>query len=294
MSDYDNSGVTETDASVTASDFKVEVGARLQAIREERGLTRESAAEVLRCSVDKIGSSERGRTALSAVEMSILLDFYDVRGARREHLEALAEKAKKRRSPAPWSAAVSPRLKRFFQLEETAVRVRTYNPLLVHGLAQTEDYARALIAGEGGRRPAQVEQLVRARMARKARLNGPSPVSLTIAIPEAGLRSGIGGPELMRGQIEHLIELSTSGRADIRVIPNGPAVYRSQSFAFSILDPAGRRNPVVYLEHMLDGVLIEDAARVSEFEDAFEDMLNTVALSPGDSVTLLATVAEQP
>jgi len=281
------------DAMAGSSDFKTEVGAKLAALRTDARRKREEAADVLGCSVDKIGSIERGRTAISKLELRGLLDLYEVEGEQRVEIEELAAKARKRRSPAPWASAVPQRLRRFFQLEETARRIRTYNPELIHGLAQTEDYARALIGGEGVLRPVQVDQLVRARMSRQARLTGPSPVELTIALPEAGLRSGVGGQELMRGQLNHLIDLAESGRADIRVIPYGASVYRGRSFPFTILTSTGHRNPLVYLENMLDGMIVEDAERVSEYEDAFEHMLEDVALSPSDTVTLLATVAAE-
>jgi hypothetical protein len=94
---------------------------------------------------------------------------------------------------------------------------------------------------------------------------------------------------VMREQVEHLIHLSESGRAEIRVIPYGAPVYRGRSFPFTIL--TGHRKPLVYLENMIDGVVVEDARRVSEYEDAFDHMLEAVALSPSDTVTLLATVA---
>lgn len=273
-------------------DYKAEVGKRLQSLREAADFTRDDAARVLLCSVDKIGSFERGRTAIPPRDLRDLLDLYQVRGAARAELEDLAGKARKRRPPTAWSAAVPERLRRFFRLEETAHRIRTYNPDLVHGLAQTEAYARALIGGEGVLRPVQVEQLVDARMARQARLTGPTPVRLTIALPEVAVRSGVGGPDVMRGQVRHLIDLSESGRADIRVIPYG-AMYRGRSFPFTILDVAGRAKPLAYLENMLDGVVVEHDVSVGEFEDAFDHIIEVVALSPADTVRLLATVAEE-
>jgi transcriptional regulator with XRE-family HTH domain len=284
---------SDAEAFASSADFKLEVGGKLSSFRRGARRTREEAAVVLGCSVDKIGSIERGRTSISKLELQGLLDLYQVQGDERSEIEVLAEKARKRRSPAPWSAAVPERLRRFFRLEETAVRIRTYNPLLVHGLAQTRRYATELIGGEGVLRPAQVAQLVDARMARTERLSGPNPVELTIALPEAAIRPGIGGPDLMREQVDHLINLAESGRASIRVIPYDAPVYRGCSFPFTILTPAGVRGPLVYLENMLDGMVVEDDVRVREYEDAFEHMLEEVALSPRDTVTLLATVAAE-
>jgi hypothetical protein len=88
--------------------------------------------------------------------------------------------------------------------------IRAYNPELVHGLAQTEDYARAMIAASPLHRPADVPRLIQARMARQARLTDANPPRLHLVLSEAAVRGLIGGTAVMREQLRHLVEWTGS------------------------------------------------------------------------------------
>jgi transcriptional regulator with XRE-family HTH domain len=273
------------------TDYKLQLGEVLAEHRLHAKKSRKDAALQLHCSEAKIGTIERGRSAMTHSELEKLLDLFGVAGEERSAIEELAAAARQRRPPTPWGAAVPARLQRFFRVEETAKVVRDYHPELVHGLAQTEDYARAVV-GFNIVKPAEVDKLVQARMARQARLEGPQPVRPTLVLPEAALRLTIGSPKVMRHQLRHLVDLVDQGKADVRVIQASAGMHPARGFPFTILTPPGRRRTVVYLENLTDGIFVDDEERVEKYEAAFAQMLD-VALSTRDTVTLLATVAAE-
>lgn len=275
------------------TDYKLLLGEELTARRKQAAKTRVEAAEALGCSEAKIGTIERGRSAISLLELRGLLTLYDVPAPQRSHIEALASNARKRRPPTPWGAAVPPRLKQYFHAEETARQIRHFHTFLLHGLVQTEAYARTVIGHNRSLRPAEIEQLVQARMARQAWLRSGRSTRLTEVVPEAVLRSRLGGSDVMLEQLAHLTDLVSRDVIDLRVIPIGAGMYSCGGYCFTILTPtAEQRSAVVYLENLTDGVFVDDETRVEQYETAFAETLD-LALSPDATLELLATVAAE-
>ncbi|PRY43452.1 helix-turn-helix domain-containing protein [Umezawaea tangerina] len=275
------------------SDYKLLLGEELTTRRKDADKTRVEAAEALGCSEAKIGTIERGRSAISLLELRGLLALYDVPAPQRAEIEALALNARKRRPPTPWGSTVPPRLKQYFHVEETAREIRHHHTFLLHGLVQTEDYARAVIGHNRALRPAEVERLVEARMARQAWLKNGRPTRLTEVVPEAVLRSRLGGGDVMRGQLAHLTDLVSREVIDLRVVPIGAGMYSCGGYCFTILTRAAeQRSAVVYLENLTDGVFVDDETRVEQYETAFAEMLD-LALSPEVTLELLTKVAAE-
>jgi transcriptional regulator with XRE-family HTH domain len=275
------------------SDYKLLLGQELTTKRKDAAKTRLEAADALGCSEAKIGTIERGRSAISPLELRGLLALYRVPAEQRAQIEALAANARKRRAPTPWGAAVPPRLKQYFHAEETAREIRHFHTFLLHGLVQTQDYARAVIGHNRSLRPAEVEQLVQARMARQAWLTSDRPTRLTEVVPEAVLRSRLGGSDVMRGQLAHLTDLVSRDVIDLRIIPIGAGMYSGGGYCFTILTPAAeQRRTMVYMENLTDGVFVDDEPRVEQYEAAFVEMLD-LALSQEATLQLLATVAAE-
>ncbi len=272
------------------TDYKLQLGDTLNALRLRAGLHRADAAATLGCSEAKIGSIERGRSAVNAFELRELLNRYEVAGDERSAVEELGAEARKRRARTPWGAAIPDRLKRFFRIEETSTAIRYYHPEFIHGLGQTEDYARALIGANTALRPVEVDRLVQARMARQARLVGPHAPTLSMVLSEAALLQNVGGAEVMRGQIRHLIGLAERPDVSFRIIRFGVGAHPNRGFPFTILTPAAKRTIVVYLENLTDGIFVEEPDRVAQYEAAFVDLVKA-AVSVEDTVKLLATVA---
>lgn len=273
------------------TDYKAQLGDALTDLRKRAGKERADAALALDCSEAKIGTIERGRSAVATLELKALLDLYDVEGDERSDVEHLASEARRRRPRTPWGSVIPERLRRFFRLEEAAGSIRYYHPELVHGLAQTEDYARAIISANSSLRPGDVDRLVQARMARQTRLATSNPPALRLVLSEAAIRQIIGGPDVMRAQLRHLVALSVRPNIDVMVIPFTAGAHSANGMPFTILQAAHRKT-VVYVENPTDGLVVDEPDRVARYEEVFEELI-TLALSTAKTVELLDSLASE-
>ncbi|GAA2854898.1 helix-turn-helix transcriptional regulator [Streptosporangium fragile] len=134
--------------------------------------------------------------------------------------EALeAEGALMRLWPMVSHASAPPWFRPWLDVEATAEALRTWEPLIVPGLLQTEDYARAMLQGEPGVSPEQVEEQVTARMERQSILRRPKPPMLWVVMDEGVLHRPIGSPAVMAAQLERLLEAGQAPRITIQVLP---------------------------------------------------------------------------
>lgn len=268
--------------------YKQKLGEALVKAREAADVQREEAARTLGCSVSKIRTIEKGEVSIRPSELRDLLDLYDVSGDERADIEHLADIARQRRPRTPWGGAVPDRLRRFFDLEETAAAIHAYSPWLLQGLAQTEQYARAVIATNSSLAPDDVDRLVQARLARQVRLNSERPPAIHWVIDEHVLRMPVGGREVMRGQLAHLAAIGRKGVGELRVIPTQVGAHAGCGIPFLVLtDDDGKR--AIYVETLTDGRFVDDAERVERYENAMREM-TAVALSHDESLSLVDTV----
>jgi hypothetical protein len=280
-----------TQLGTNPTDYKTRLGLVLTDLRKRSGKERAEAARSLTCSEAKIGTIERGRSAVSALELAALLDLYRVHGDERADVEHLAAEARRRRPRTPWGSVIQPRLRRFFRIEETATVIQYFHPELVHGLVQTEDYAHALISAHPEHRPSDIPRLVQARMARQSRLTGSSPPELHLVLSEAAVRQRIGGPAVMRAQLRHLSALAERPNVHVGVIPFTAGAHPSNGAPFTLLASPALKT-VVYLENLTDGIFVDEPDRVARYEAAFKQ-LSGLALPQGETVALLDKLASE-
>ncbi|MEH0823524.1 helix-turn-helix domain-containing protein [Micromonospora sp. CPCC 205714] len=176
-------------------------------------------------------------------------------------------------------------------IEAEATALRWFEPLCVPGLLQTEGYARALLTGAGLFAPDEIEQQVVARLDRQAVLTPDRPPLLTAVVDEYVLRRRVGGPEVMREQLRHLVKLGSAlPRVRIQVVPLSAGAYCGVNGPFVIAtSPPGE--DVVYLEGQLHGQVIDRAEYVRQMVDVWESIRGE-ALSQQQSLELIAEVAE--
>ncbi|MEO3779540.1 helix-turn-helix transcriptional regulator [Micromonospora sp. B11E3] len=176
-------------------------------------------------------------------------------------------------------------------MEQEATALRTFEPLCVPGLLQTEGYARALLTGGGLFTPDEIEQQVAARLDRQGMLTRDRPPLLTAVIDEYVLRRRIGGPEVMREQLRHLVKLgSTLPRVRIQVVPVSAGAYPGLGGPFVIAtSPQGE--DVVYLEGQRHGQVNDRVDYVRQMVEVWESIRGE-ALSQQQSLDLIAEVAE--
>ncbi|MEU4448120.1 helix-turn-helix transcriptional regulator [Actinosynnema sp. NPDC050801] len=262
-----------TTSGQSPTDYRARLAERLKELMRRSGKDRADIMRTLGCSVSKVGTILRGDTSVPPLELAALLDLFGVEGEERADLLHLGEEARRRRPKTPWGSAIPDRLRKFFNTEETARKIESYRPDLLHGLAQTEDYARAVIETNSALRPDEITRLVQARMARQARLTGPNPPEFAMVVREAVLRAPVGSKRTRAEQIAHLKRLSELPHVTLRIIPDRVGLTSALYFPFSILTPSGDRPKTVYVETLTDGLLVDEESRISHYETVFEELL---------------------
>jgi transcriptional regulator with XRE-family HTH domain len=249
------------------------VGARLRRLRTEMELTREEAAEAIRASEWKIHRLENGQVGFKERDLIDLLTFYGVTDPDRvEELLAMAADAN---SPGWWQryGDVLPQwFRTYVDLEAAATLIRTYEGQFVPGLLQTDDYMRALVHGAHLEETNEdVGRRVRLRMARQTLLTREQPPRLWAVVDEAALRRPVGGPEVMRAQLERLLEASKLPNVTLQVLGFGVGAHPAMGSSFSILRFPDQELPdLVYLEHLTNAVYLDKRHEVERYLDVME------------------------
>jgi transcriptional regulator with XRE-family HTH domain len=260
--------------------------------REVTGMSREEVARQLEWSTSTLFRIETGRSRPQPGNVKVLLDLYGVSGPEREGLIQLARDA---RQPGWWHSFrdVLPNpYDVYIGLEAGAASVRNFEPVVVPGLLQTEDYARHMSrSGPLELDQGDVEDLVKVRMARQRILAREDRPRLWAVADEAVIRRQVGGPEVMRDQLRHLIECAEQGKTTLQVVPYHAGAHAGTTGPFVILDFPEPTDPaVVYVETLAGDIYLEAHADVSRYTLAF-DRLVAAALHPDDSMRLIEHAA---
>jgi transcriptional regulator with XRE-family HTH domain len=248
--------------------LRIALGGQLRLLREQCGISREAAGEAIRGSHAKISRLELGRVGVKQRDLLDLLTLYGVTDPdERESFLTLARQA----ATPGWWHQYSDVLPAWFQtylgLEQAASVIRGYEPQFVPGLLQTADYARAVIGLVHGQEPDdEIERRVALRMRRQQILADPQAPAVWLVIDEAALRRPFGGPAVLRGQIEHLLELSDAATVTIQVVPYEIGGHAAAGGGFAILRFAAPELPdVVYLEQLTSALYLDKRADVDEY-----------------------------
>lgn len=201
------------------------LGLRLRELRKARGITPGEASGAIRASNSKICRLELGQTGLKPRDVAALLTLYGVTDDdERAVLLALAEYST---IPGWWKpyGDLIPRWTRgYLGLEQAAAEIRTFEMEFVPGLLQTRDYADALTRlGHPEADQTEIGRRVDLRMYRQQVLHRPRPLTLWAVIDERVLSRRIGGAEVMRSQIQHLIDMHLIQHVRIQVLQIGRA-----------------------------------------------------------------------
>jgi transcriptional regulator with XRE-family HTH domain len=271
------------------------VGAQLRRLRTDKGLTREQAAEAIRASAWKIHRLENGQVGFKERDIVDLLALYDVTDP--QEVAALVSFARDANAPGWWQqyGDVLPQWFRpYVDLEAAATLIRTYEGQLIPGLLQTEDYTRAVIhGGSTDDPPHEVERRVELRRARQALLERPDGPRLWAVVDEAALRRPVGGPEVMRGQVERLIDAAKLPNVTLQVLPIDGGSHPAMVGAFSILRFSDHDLPdVVYLEHLTNALYLSKPDEVDEYLHAM-DTICIRSCHPNDTERILGGLLER-
>ncbi|WIM96325.1 helix-turn-helix transcriptional regulator [Actinoplanes oblitus] len=253
--------------------LRILLGSQLRKLRETRGITRDAAGYEIRASGSKISRMELGRVSFKERDVADLLTLYGV-GDKAER-EALLSLARQANSPGWWQQ-LNDVLPNWFQaylgLEAAATLIRTYEIQFVPGLLQTPEYARAVIMlGHAGASSDEIDRRVEVRKQRQQILTRSGGPQLWAVIDEAVLRRPIGGVEVMRAQIEALIEASKLPSVRLQIIPFTAGGHAAAGGPFSILRfPEPELPDVVYVEQLTSAIYLDKREDVDQYAMAME------------------------
>ncbi|GIJ51629.1 transcriptional regulator [Virgisporangium aliadipatigenens] len=240
----------------------------LRKAREAANLTQKEVAPAMDWSLSKLIRIETGAVTISINDLKVLLQLYRV--SDPERVQMLVDMARAAREPAWWSSyreATTPEFLAFLGYESSAAIIRNFEPLLVPGLLQTEEYARATIietlppvAQPEATLITQVDKLVELRMERQDRIaQHPNPPKLFFALDEAVIHRWVGGPDVMRRQLRRLKEALADPTLTVWIVPFSAGLYQRQRTAYLLFEfPADEDDDVLYLERTGDDMVIRD------------------------------------
>lgn len=242
----------------------------LRRAREAAGFTQRGVAEEMDWSLSKLIRIESGSVGISTTDLKALLAHYHVTDPRRvAELVAVGRAAKER---AWWSAYREVTRREFLDFlgyEASAATIRTFEPLLVPGLLQTEEYAQVSLSVLGVSR---VEQLVELRMERQERLfSRADPPNMFFILDDAVIHRAVGGPTLMRNQLRHIRDMMDHPNVSVRVVPFDAGLYPRIRGPYVLFEfPGDDDEDALYLEDTQGQMLIRrDAAETAAYLEAF-------------------------
>jgi hypothetical protein len=212
-----------------------------------------------------------------------MLELYGIRGDQQDELLQLARQARVK----GWWHAHGDVAGTFVSLEAAASSIHSYEALVVPGLLQTEEYARAVIRMVLPDAPAdEIEKKVTFRMERQSHLLLDDPPELWMVLDEAVLRRPIGGRTIMAEQLKHLILAAEHPAVRLQVLPFAVGGHPGIDGSFTIVSfSEPDESQVVYLEPAGSILYLENADDVGRHTLAFE-RLQAAALEPGASTAL--------
>ncbi|MBF9070189.1 helix-turn-helix domain-containing protein [Streptacidiphilus fuscans] len=273
---------------------RILLGSQLRRLREAKGISREDAGYTIRASESKISRMELGRVSFKERDVVDLLSLYGVEESERGQLLTLVREANQN----GWWHSFSDAMPNWFQtyvgLEEAAALIRTYEVQFIPGLLQTADYARAIM---GLNRPymgeEEIDHRVDLRMRRQRMVVEGSGPRLWAVIDEAALRRPIGGPKVMRAQVQALIEMAELSNVVLQVMPFRFGGHAAETGAFSILRfPEQDLPDVVYLEQLTSALYLDKRDDVDAYVQVME-RLSVDSLTPEKTVDLLTGLIEE-
>ena len=272
--------------------LRILLGAQLRRLREAKRISLEDAGEAIRASHSKISRLETGRVGFKDRDIADLLTLYGVMDeSERTALRELAARANKQGWWHDYSDILPNWFEAYVGLEEAATQIRAYEVQFIPGLLQTGDYARAVtLLGYPNAPSRDIDRRVGLRLARQAVFTRPNPPNIWIVLDEAVMKRPIGGPEVMRAQVKHLIEMSARPNVTIQIVPFQIGGHAAAGGPFSILRFAEHDLPdVVYLEQLTSALYLDKQEIVDSYL-AVMDRLCVDATTPASSIKTMRTL----
>jgi transcriptional regulator with XRE-family HTH domain len=273
------------------------LAAELREIRESKGKSGDAVAAALKWSPSKISRYERARTGLQPREVERLLDYYEITGARRTLLLALAQDAAQKGWWEEFADELSADYQQFIGLEHEASSMAIWHVDVVPGLLQTQAYARHIISSYNRvdpRAPRMVERMVKVRMRRQQVLNRQPELQLSVVLDESVLKRRIGDELVMYEQLQRLVREADRPNLTLQVLPlDAQHTVFGESFVIFSFGPDedAMLQDVVSTEHLRNAYSVEGERDTYLHRIAFQ-MLAGTSLDAAASRALILETAE--
>ena len=268
-----------------------ELGMRLREFRTAKGLTVEDVARELLCSPTKISRAETGARRATLRDVRDLCRIY---GVDAEMSAELMELAREARQPGWWTKYDDLKIAPLIGMEQAATAITSFGMYFFPALLQTEDYARAIIRGIAPKIGEDIlGQRVEARMMRQKLLQAPKPPKYRVLLDEAVLHRHVGGPAVMKAELDKVLSLMREEKAAVQVIPYEVGAYGAGDSNFSYLEFAGTKLPdLVFVEGLVSQLYLERPDELNRYREAL-DHLRDEALNPRDSAKRIEEIRDK-
>ena len=275
--------------------LRMMLGHQLHRLREAAGVTPDQAGYEIRASRSKVSRMENGRVGFKERDVADLLTLYGVTDERgRAGVLSLARQAN---VPGWWSKygdVLADWFEAYLGLEGAASLIRTFDLQFVHGLFQTEDYARAVtLLGHKAAPADEIDRRVSLRLKRQDILARPEPPKVWSVVDEAALRRPVGGRAVMRAQLSRLIEVAALPQVVIQVMPFGRGGHAAAGGSFTVLrfaDP--ELLDVVYIEQLTSALYLDSRDDVDHYMEVMNH-LSGEALTPACTAHFLTEITRE-
>lgn len=275
-----------------------QLGDELRRFRESATLSTADAAEVLDCTKGKISRIENGHVPVRMPDLNALMQAYGVEDPEaRERLAALARRANRRRRDGWWrqyESVLGDAYRDQIEMEAICDSIRTYEVQLVPGLLQTAEYGRAVtVASRAWQTPEEIDQFVQVRLTRQERLIDDAPMDFWAVLSEGVLRQQVGGPAVMRAQLEHMTAMAEQPNVTVQVLPFSRGAHSSMFGPYLLLSfPQLASLDLVLSETPTGNIWMEREPEVAHYRSLFDDA-RTTALPPTESLALIRQIAKE-
>ncbi|MEU7423371.1 helix-turn-helix transcriptional regulator [Streptomyces sp. NPDC040750] len=287
----------ETDWGGAPAVLRMILGRQLEELRTRAGIGYAEAGAAIGVSHSTIRRMEAAKVArLRLADAEKLLQVYGV--TDRQEIDAFLQSVREANKRGWWHTyrdVMPDWFAAYLSLEQAASQIRAYENQFVHGLLQTEDYARAVLGAAHPHAPAEAtERRVALRMRRQELLAGQAPPRVWVVMDETVLRWPVGGPAVMRAQIDHLIEVNRLPQVTVQLMPFAggphPAMRAGAFHLFRFRVP--ELADMVYLNGLVGAVYLDKADDVVVYREAL-DRVGAQAAPARRTEALLAAIREE-
>jgi transcriptional regulator with XRE-family HTH domain len=288
-----NSGVPEPRAGPGV--LRLLLGAQLRRLRETAGITPEQAGYEIRGSRSKISRMEHGRVGFKQRDVADLLTLYGVTDELlRSGILSLARQANTQGWWSTYGDILPDWFEAYLGLEAAATLIRTFELQFVHGLFQTQGYARAVtMLGHRAAPADEIDRRVSLRIKRQDLLTGKDAPRVWSVMDEAALRRPVGGHEVMREQLGRLIEVAALPNVTVQAVPFRRGGHAGAGGSFTVLRFGQPDLPdVAYIEQLTSALYLERRGDVDHYLEVM-NRLSAEALTPVGTIRFLKEIIRE-